>query len=276
MLRMAPDPPPTIVAPQQAQALFDTVNSRICCPTSAASPCIPFTFPDDGCWGRAHEMCRLIIAAGVQPQKVWIYGNLVVATENNPACHVGWGWHVAPILLVNLGAATEVRVLDPSLFPGPISEPTWKGVQGDPLATLVHSDASVFWRGFYGAVTYDDAAYTQTNSVLNTYRNQLKLRSVSLAGPPPYDNCIVKPSGVQWFGMIDAGATQLWFTWGWPASWHVLWTMMPLTPCPGGPHLSWKVEVERSSANQCTYWITVKNLGPDPIRFAGRYDILKM
>jgi len=48
-------------------------------------------------------MARLMIGAGVQPTKVWIYGNLHTPSQNNPACHVDWGWHVAPTLQVTSG-----------------------------------------------------------------------------------------------------------------------------------------------------------------------------
>jgi len=51
-------------------------------------------------------------------------------------------------------------------------------------------------------------------------------------------------------------------------------SIMPLTPCPGGPQLTWDVSVERANATQCTYWITVKNLTSDSVKFEGRYNIL--
>ena len=266
---------PSVVTSQKANELFNLVNSRICCPASGAAPCIPFLYPDDGCWGRAHEMCRLMIASGVIPEKVWIYGNLRVATQNNPLCEVRWGWHVAPILSVNSGSGSQIQVIDPSLFQSPVPQNTWVNIQGDPSPTVVHRTASVFHRSIGGSVIYDDASYTQTNIVLNTYRNNLKLRSVSSSGPPPYLNCITKPAGVQWLGTIGPGATSRWFTWGWPAAWHILWTIMPITPCPKGPQLSWVTQVERANATQCTYWITVKNLTSDPVRFEGRYDVLQ-
>ncbi len=258
------------ILPQKAQELFDLVKSKTCCPASAAAPCIPFQYPDDGCWGRAHEMCRLIIAAGVQPGKDWIYGSLKVRSANKPDCMVYWGWHVAPTVEVS---GSGIMVIDPSLFNSPVTETAWKGGQGDPSAALVPTTASVFYRSFSGYVSYD-GDYSQTNQVLNTYRNQLKIRSVSPSGPPPYVNCLTASSGVQWFGTIGPNATGLWYTWGWPATWHVIWTIMPITHCPGGPRLTWKVEMERASATQCTYWITVKNLTGDPLRFEGRYDIL--
>jgi Glutaminase len=263
-------PPPVTL--QRAQQLYDLVNAKVCCPASAPAPCIPFLYPDDGCWGRAHEMCRLMIADGAQPQKVWIYGNLTVQTANNPGCHVNWGWHVAPTLEVTVGG-TDTYVIDPSLFPGPVTKATWKSVQGDPSATLVDTDASVFHRSVSGIEIFDPT-YTQTQSVLTTYRNALKVRSASPSGPPPYFNCMTLPAGVQWFGSVAPNSSHRWFTWGWPVTWNVIWTIMPVTICPGAPQLTWTVEVERSNATQCTYWITVTNLTGDPVKFEGRYNIL--
>ncbi len=262
------------VTPSRAQALFTLVSGKTCCPATAASPCIPFQYPDDGCWGRAHEMCRLMIDAGAQPQKVWIYGNLRAATYNHPSCQVLWGWHVAPILLVSSGTSTEVRVIDPSLCSGPVPQNTWAGLQGDPSATLVQSSAAVFHRSYNGTVTYDDANYTMTQQVLNTYRLQLRLRAVGADGPPPYLNCMSRPPRVQWFGTLGPQETRRWYTYNWPAAWHVVWTVMPLTHCPGAPQLTWKVQVERAAPTLCSYWITVSNLTSGTVRFEGRYDIL--
>jgi hypothetical protein len=255
---------------QHARQLFDLCNAQLCCPCSASSPCIPFLYPDDGCWARAHEMCRLMIASGDQPRKIWIQGNLAVSSHNQPSCVVNWGWHVAPTVEVDISGTPQTYVIDPSLFDEPVPLATWKGIQGDPNATLTPSDASIYylWNGS------TDPGYVQTNIDLGTYRNLLKLRSVGPDGPPPYTTCMVRPAGTQWFGLIEANQTQLWFTWGWPAAANVVWTVMALTPCPGGAQLSWDVAVERSSVAQATYWITVRNLSGDRVRFEGRYDVL--
>ena len=129
-----------------------------------------------------------MISAGEQPEKVWIYGRLQVNTRNNPNCVVRWGWHVAPTLQVSTDAGAEMQVIDPSLFLNPVTEAQWKGVQGDATATLVGTDASVFYRSSTGEIE-TDPTYAQTAQVLATYRLQLKLRSSSSLGPPPYRNC---------------------------------------------------------------------------------------
>ena len=124
---------------------------------------------------------------GITPRKVWIDAStyLHVGTRNNPACYVEWGWHVAPTICVRgpRWFLTQRQVIDPSLFATPVSEATWKGVQGDPNATLTDTDWTRFWHG--GGT---DPGYVSTNQILAQYRLYLQARSVQF-GPPPYANC---------------------------------------------------------------------------------------
>ena len=50
--------------------------------------------------------------------------------------------------------------------------------------------------------------------------------------------------------------------------------MMPTSPRSGAPQVDWDVAVERPNSNQCTYWITVKNLTAQALTFEGRYAIM--
>jgi hypothetical protein len=170
----------------KAQQVFDAMNATSCDPLTVPPPCIPFLYPDDGCWARAHEMCRLMIDMGLKPRKVWIQGNLYVNTKNNPNCHVWWGWHVAPMLCVRGPGRfqTQEMVIDPSLFITPVSKATWKSLQGDPNSTLTDTDASIYY--LWGSVT--DPSYTETAYYLANYRLQLQNRAIQ-HGPPPYANC---------------------------------------------------------------------------------------
>lgn len=81
-------------------------------------------------------------------------------------------------------------------------------------------------------------------------------------------------TGVQFTGTLAAGQTQRWFTWGWNATRHVVWYVMPTTPRVGSPELNWSVEVERADSTAATYWITVRNLATIPVTFEGRYAVL--
>lgn len=80
--------------------------------------------------------------------------------------------------------------------------------------------------------------------------------------------------GVQFTGTIAANATQRWFTFNWPASWHVVWYVVPTSPRSGAPQIEWSVAVERASSTAITYWITIRNLTSDPVNIEARYAVL--
>ncbi|MFI1718556.1 hypothetical protein [Streptomyces litmocidini] len=91
----------------------------------------------------------------------------------------------------------------------------------------------------------------------------------------PVDGWPTEPvCGTQWTGTLAGGAKQTWSTVDWPATWHVLWTVMPVTPRPGAPQLRWTVQVERASNEYVTYRIAVVNLTSEPVSLEGRYAIL--
>lgn len=177
-----------------AQVIFDQLGATTCPPPTAAAPCIPFMYPDDGCWARAHEMCRLMLTMGRHPRKVWIrrgpQAPLVAATKNNPFCQVVWGWHVAPTLCVRTGSrwwwpfTTERMVMDPSMFTTPVPAAAWQAACTDPSSTLEHTVADQYWPS--GGT---DPTYADTQVHLAQYRTALLNRSLSSFGPPPYSNC---------------------------------------------------------------------------------------
>jgi len=91
----------------------------------------------------------------------------------------------------------------------------------------------------------------------------------------PVDGWMVNPvCGLQWTGTLNPNETKRWYTWGWPATWHMIWTVMPTTIRPGAPEVTWTVQMERSGAEFATYWITVQNLTAVAVNFEGRYCIL--
>ena len=80
--------------------------------------------------------------------------------------------------------------------------------------------------------------------------------------------------GVQFTGTVAAGTTQRWFTYNWPACWHVVWIVVPTTPRPGSPEITWNVEVERASGQYITYWISITNLSSASTDIEARYAVL--
>lgn len=90
----------------------------------------------------------------------------------------------------------------------------------------------------------------------------------------PVDGWMTAPAcGTQWDGTLAANQTLTWFTFNWPATWHIVWTIMPTTVGTAA-QLSWNVAVQRASAEFATYWISVTNLTGAPVSFEGRYCIL--
>ncbi len=187
-----PDPP---VTPERAQELLDMFKAQTCTPCSASSPCIPFKYPYDGCWIRAHLMCYQMIALGETPEKVWIgYGGLVALSSNVPQCQVGWGWHVAPTLMVSQTSGPDIKmVIDPSLCDEPVTLDDWKALMNKPTATLTFTE----WGG-YNYLAVNTASEAQANNDMETYRMALDELCAEY-GPSPYACPIVKKS----FFIID-------------------------------------------------------------------------
>ena len=180
----APSPPAAFEAPvsqQRAKDLFDAMSADTCDVCAPSSTCIPFKYPDDGCYARAHEMCRRMRDMGEDPKKVWIFGSLQARTANIPGCHTNWGWHVAPTLLVDTPLGQETHVIDPSLCYEPVTVERWKAIQDDPNATIQHTTWEQFWTN--GGT---DPDFSQTEYYLEEKRIYLKAR----CGQIPYAQCV--------------------------------------------------------------------------------------
>lgn len=80
--------------------------------------------------------------------------------------------------------------------------------------------------------------------------------------------------GVQFTGSLPANATRRWFTHSWPEHLHVLWNVVPLSPRPGAPQISFSVRVERASDRFITYWIDISNLTNAEVQIEARYAVL--
>lgn len=81
-------------------------------------------------------------------------------------------------------------------------------------------------------------------------------------------------TGVQFTGTLGPSETKRWFTFNWPAQWHVVWYVVPTSVRVGAPQVDWDVAVERASSTHCTYWVTVRNLTTSTITFEARFAVL--
>lgn len=89
----------------------------------AARDDIPFAYPMDGCYARAHKIVRILEDKGIIAGKAFLEGELFIDTKYG---EVGWGYHVAPVVLVKKGNAILPYVIDPSLFSKAVPYEEWK------------------------------------------------------------------------------------------------------------------------------------------------------
>lgn len=173
------------ITEQKALELFNSVADLGCDPLRITDICIPFRYPRDGCWARAHEMYRRLSAQSAIG-KMWLYGDLNVRTANDPTCSVSWRYHVAPTVQVQAGSGSRTYILDPSMFAAPVTDAEWIAKQTS-AGNAVPTDGRVYYRASDGNVTFDDS-FASTATELKTYRAQL-LKTTVDNGPPPYARC---------------------------------------------------------------------------------------
>jgi len=82
--------------------------------------------------------------------------------------------------------------------------------------------------------------------------------------------------GTQFTGSVGPNSAQRWFTFGWPASWNVIWTVVSTSPVLGAPQIEWDVGVERASSTDITYWITIRNLTLQPVNIEARFAVMNI
>lgn len=130
----------TEVTEQQAQQLFqELARLTFWTNTDALAP-VPFHYPPDGCYARAHLMAERLTELGIASEKVFAIstapGGLQVrsdfAADMPPGSQqqpvVQWWYHVAPVIRVrDAQGNVQEMVMDPSMFPGPVRIDGWTG-----------------------------------------------------------------------------------------------------------------------------------------------------
>ena len=171
----SPNSPPSAaamqpVSPDKANALFREMVSK--------ADSIPFDYPQNCCFSRAHTMCHDMQTEGVACGKVWNYRNpgpplgpaLSVKTPNNPTGNQTWRYHVAPIVNVQ-GSDGVVRpvVIDPSMFDRPVSVDEWKAAQNAPNSVTQYTDSTPSYRGINGADRQVDPNYSDAKTQMELH-----------------------------------------------------------------------------------------------------------
>jgi hypothetical protein len=160
-----------------AKAIFNFCRQQTCTfgPTQI-QPCIPFKYAIDGCFARAHKMRSIIEQRyGYCSEKIFSFGNLDVEASLSGNCCVGWWYHVAPLVRVNVNGLVMLYVIDPSMFTEPVPLLNWLFAQENTTcdATSDLTDFSIqpssayYPQGYPPNNTYTtDPGYTNTNTML--------------------------------------------------------------------------------------------------------------
>ena len=159
----------SLVSKEYAKELFDEM---------AAQKHIPFDYPQDGCYARAHEMSRLLEKKGVITTKVFVEGDLRVATKNSPNGYVEWWYHVAPIIKVRDGDKEELYVFDPSIFDRPVTIKEWTEIQTKHSPDQQESVYSTRRFNYYPMSKYEDLADYRPEDLINTEETMRMYRHI--------------------------------------------------------------------------------------------------
>ena len=79
---------------------------------------------------------------------------------------------------------------------------------------------------------------------------------------------------VQFTGAVPANQTYRWFTYMWPAHWHVVWTSCRQVRNRVGRRSNGTCRLSVRRTSTIASWISITNLTPVPVNIEGRYTVI--
>ena len=169
---------------KEASQLFQTLK---------ANKNIPFDYPVDCCYSRAHSMCRTMENKGIDCQKLWYFdqdwgkdgasnslsphkpdGSAVSFPDVTTGVSkpVTWVYHVAPTVKVKKADGTiQDMVMDPSLADRPLTKDEWKAIQGTPKGAYEEvTDSKPYFSNKKVGYSQDDPDMKETCAQLETHK----------------------------------------------------------------------------------------------------------
>lgn len=143
------------LSPTEASALFRYLSQE---------DVLVWEITSNGCWERAHEMCRMIARSGLPCLKVFAMSGLRLGrgsrdmkTPKPPKVGPWFPWpmHVAPCIQLQGERGLSTVVLDPAVLDGPSSLTTWLEVLGDKDALTSIQAPEVFKFSTYDVTAAD-------------------------------------------------------------------------------------------------------------------------
>lgn len=106
----------SVLSPERALDVFNKLKN---------DEDIPFIYPMDGCYARAHKMAMVMDEMGIISGKAFLEGNLFVDTKYGEA---GWSYHVASLVMIKKNGKLIPTIIDPGLFDKPVPYEEWKNL----------------------------------------------------------------------------------------------------------------------------------------------------
>lgn len=148
-----------VVSEAESRALFEYLSQQ---------EHIPFHYPQEGCFARAHEMSELLELKGIASRKVFIIdsdNDLSVASEWSPTGKVTWNYHVATLVTVRgKDGAERDLVFDPSIMTAPATVSEWQAKMSKATCKRVEKAIRVSESQGKGCVYYVTSRYAYTPS----------------------------------------------------------------------------------------------------------------
>jgi hypothetical protein len=127
----------------------------------------------------------------------------------------------------------------------------------------------------YQNLTGQADALTPFTNLLQQFFPQGTPSGLTTDNPFPLMYAMTFPiSGVQFRGTIGPNSSATWYTFDWPVLWYVLWNVVPTNVYGPGPQVQWNVQVQKTSGDYLTYWITITNLTPVNVDVEARFTIV--
>jgi glutaminase-like protein len=129
------------VTPAEAMDLHEYLSKMKFVDAAGAEAPVPFHYPVDGCWGRAHMMAEAMSAMGIESERVFatstVSGEPLRVQSDFSQDQPGhrppvteWFYHVAPIVKVRTPAGIEYFVIDPSTQATAVPVREWLATMG--------------------------------------------------------------------------------------------------------------------------------------------------
>tara|TARA_Y100001934_G_C12267065_1_gene732943 strand:- start:417 stop:1169 length:753 start_codon:yes stop_codon:yes gene_type:complete len=92
-----------------------------------------FNYRSNGCYIRAHLMCKELLKLGITPKKLWIKGKdshknkLYISLKDASNDNIRWKYHVVPVVAVQRrDGSVQDMAIDPMFYDGPVDLEEYK------------------------------------------------------------------------------------------------------------------------------------------------------